>query len=330
MLFKYNYEQGKSEYPELDSLNKHWFREARKGDKQHPTTKAEMRQEVSKFVAWVKSRPDAYFPVPVKLSERLCKKNCKLVGAPTTNATNAEVVLATPQPRRKRKSLCSTSRLPQRPKAKKPALGPTRALRFYDDPNLHTLVDDSGEDSESVEDGHDDSDSEDEDNGPGLVYDSADDSDWEPAHGSDSDWESEDSMAGLVYDSADDSDSVDDGDSDDCNELQRDVLNASQSSTATFFPANVNASQSSTDTSFPEKMNASQSSSATSFSDSQEKERIVNQWTNDTVEEWRHRPEPHRSEALRNLMNTLKVRDGKVHNISHAHVYTHSQTHYTT
>ena len=58
----------------------------------------------------------------------------------------------------------------------------------------------------------------------------------------------------------------------------------------------------------------SQSSSATSFSENEEQNHVVDQWTQRTVEQWRHLPEPHRSEALRNVMKEIKVRDGKLHN----------------
>ena len=37
---------------------------------------------------------------------------------------------------------------------------------------------------------------------------------------------------------------------------------------------------------------------------------MVRTWTNDTVEKWRKRPEPHRSEGIRKLAREIKVRDG--------------------
>ena len=38
---------------------------------------------------------------------------------------------------------------------------------------------------------------------------------------------------------------------------------------------------------------------------------VEQEWIKSTVEEWRQRPEPHRSGALRELMRTIKVQDGE-------------------
>ena len=50
--------------------------------------------------------------------------------------------------------------------------------------------------------------------------------------------------------------------------------------------------------------------SATPASESQDGAK-QKEWIRATIEEWRHRPEPHRSDALRELMQTIKVQDGE-------------------
>ena len=60
----------------------------------------------------------------------------------------------------------------------------------------------------------------------------------------------------------------------------------------------------------PPSMTESDLSSAADFSSSDEGA-VQQQWVKSTMDEWSQRPEPHRSDSLRELAHELKVRDGQ-------------------
>ena len=50
---------------------------------------------------------------------------------------------------------------------------------------------------------------------------------------------------------------------------------------------------------------------STSSFESSDDGMLEEEWVSATIDEWRHRPEPQRSDALRNMCHKLKVRDGR-------------------